>query len=170
MIDGWPSTHILKPESRDYPTSIYDEEFGARFARAAGLSSFPTWIEEFEGVPALVIERYDRSPDAPQGRIHQEDFNQVLGAAGNQKYQKYGGKVSLERIARVFSALGDGDSLDRLFKLVVVSVAVGQPGHARQEHLAAAPPRRVNDAQPRLRCRAAGAPAQRRRGRPRGRR
>ena len=125
VIDGWPSTHILKPESRDYPTSIYDEEFGARFARAAGLTSFPTWIEEFAGVPAVVIERYDRSPDAPQGRIHQEDFNQGLGAAGNQKYQKYGGKVSLERIARVFSATGDRDSLERLFKLVVVSVSVG---------------------------------------------
>jgi serine/threonine-protein kinase HipA len=125
VIDGWPSTHILKPESRDYPTSIYDEEFGARFARVAGLTSFPTWIEEFDGVPAVVIERYDRSPDAPQGRIHQEDFNQVLGAAGNQKYQKYGGKVSLERIARVFASLGDSDSLERLFKLVAVSVAVG---------------------------------------------
>jgi serine/threonine-protein kinase HipA len=125
VIDGWPSTHILKPASRDYPTSIYDEEFGARFARAAGLTSFPTWIEEFAGVPAVVIERYDRSPDAPQGRIHQEDFSQVLGAAGTQKYQKYGGKVSLERIARVLSAAGDRGSLERLFKLVVVSVAVG---------------------------------------------
>jgi len=125
VLDGWPSTHILKPQARDYPTAIYDEEFGARFAQAAGLTSFPTWIEEFAGVPAVVIERYDRSPDAPQGRIHQEDFNQVLGAAGNQKYQKYGGKVSLERIARVFSGTGDHDSLERLFKLVVVSVAVG---------------------------------------------
>jgi serine/threonine-protein kinase HipA len=125
VIDGWPSTHILKPESRDHPTSIYDEEFGARFARAAGLTSFPTWIEEFEGVPAVIIERYDRSPDAPLGRIHQEDFNQVLGAAGNQKYQKYGGKVSLERVARVFAAAGDRSSLERLFKLVVISVAVG---------------------------------------------
>lgn len=125
VIDGWPSTHILKPESRDYPTSIYDEEYGARFARAAGLTSFSSWIDEFAGVPALVIERYDRSPDAPQGRIHQEDFNQVLGAAGNQKYQKYGGKVSLERIARVFSAIGDRESLERLFKHVVLSAAVG---------------------------------------------
>jgi serine/threonine-protein kinase HipA len=125
VIDGWPSTHILKPESRDYPTSIYDEEFGSRFARAVGLTSFPTWIEEFTGIPAVVIERYDRSPHAPEGRIHQEDFNQVLGAAGNQKYQKYGGKVSLERIARVFSAIGERDSLERLFALVVVSVSVG---------------------------------------------
>src|SRR5215469_10405545 len=110
VIDGWPSTHILKPESRDFPTSIYDEEFGARFTRAVGLTSFPTRIGEFEGVPAVVIERYDRSPEAPQGRIHQEDFNQILGAAGNQKYQKYGGKVSLARIARVFSTLGDSGS------------------------------------------------------------
>jgi serine/threonine-protein kinase HipA len=47
VIDGWPSTHILKPEGRDYPTSIYDEEFGARFTRTAGLTAFPTWIEEF---------------------------------------------------------------------------------------------------------------------------
>lgn len=125
VIDGWPSTHILKPESRDFPTSIYDEEFGARFARAAGLTSVSTWIEEFGGVPAVVIERYDRSPDAPQGRIHQEDFSQVLGAAGNQKYQKYGGRVSLARAAHVFSATGDNDSLKRLFKLVVLSVAVG---------------------------------------------
>jgi serine/threonine-protein kinase HipA len=125
VTDGWPSTHILKPESRDYPTSIYDEEYGARFARAAGLTAFPTWIEEFEGVPALVIERYDRSPGAPQGRIHQEDFNQALGATGNQKYQKYGGRVSLARIAQAFTTVGDRDSLERLFKLVVVSVAVG---------------------------------------------
>lgn len=125
VIDGWPSTHILKPESSDYPTSIYDEEFGARFARATALTSFSTWIEEFEGVPALVIERYDRSPDAPQGRIHQEDFNQVLGAAGIQKYQRYGGRVSLERIAKELSTFGGPDSLDRLFKLVVVSVAAG---------------------------------------------
>jgi serine/threonine-protein kinase HipA len=125
VIDGWSSTHILKPESRDFPTTIYDEEFGARFVRAAGLTSFPTWIEEFEGIPAVVIGRYDRSPDAPQGRIHQEDFNQVLGAAGNAKYQKYGGRVSLERVARIFSALGDSDSLRRLFRLTVLSVAVG---------------------------------------------
>lgn len=125
VIDGWPSTHILKPESPNYPTSIYDEEFGARLARAAGLTAFATWIEEFADIPALVIERYDRSAAAPQGRIHQEDFNQVLGAAGNQKYQRYGGKVSLERVARVLSAVGDPHSLGRLFKLVVLSTAVG---------------------------------------------
>lgn len=125
VIDGWPSTHILKPESRDHPASIYDEEYGARIAHAAGLTSFATWIEEFDGIPAVVIERYDRAADSPQGRVHQEDFSQALGASGIQKYQKYGGRVSLQRVSRVFADRGDSDSLTRLFKLVVVSAAIG---------------------------------------------
>ena len=125
VIDGWPSTHILKPVSSDYPSSIYDEEYGARIARIAGLAGFATWIDEFDAEPALVVERYDRAPDAPQGRIHQEDFSQILGAAGNQKYQKYGGRVSLARVANIFSQRGIRESLERLFALLVVSVAVG---------------------------------------------
>jgi len=125
VVDGYPSTHILKPESRDYPTIIYDEEYGSRFARAAGLASFHTSIEVFETVPALVIERYDRSPDAPLGRIHQEDFNQALGAGGNRKYQKYGGRVSLARIANILTTARDQESLARLLRMTVLSTAVG---------------------------------------------
>lgn len=124
-LDGYPSTHILKPESRAYPTAIYDEEYGSRFARALGLSAFDTWLETFGSTPALVIERYDRAPDAPSGRIHQEDFNQALGAAGDQKYQKLGGRVSLARIAEVLSAIDNGDSLERLLRMAVLSVALG---------------------------------------------
>lgn len=59
----------------------------------------------------------------PEGRMLTRLAQQ--GAAGNQKYQKYGGKVSLKRVAQVLAANGDHDSLRRLFKLVVVSVAVG---------------------------------------------
>ena len=104
---------------------IYDAEFGARIARALGLTSFASWIEEFDDVPAIVIERYDRSSELPEGRIHQEDFNQALGASGNQKYQRFGGRVSLGRIAKVLADTADRDSRERLFKLVVLSVAIG---------------------------------------------
>ncbi|MDF1522817.1 MAG: HipA domain-containing protein [Trueperaceae bacterium] len=124
-LDGYPSTHILKPEPEGLPTVIYDEEYGARLARATGLTSFGTWIEEFAGVPSLVIERYDRSSSAPQGRIHQEDFNQVLGASGDEKYQRYGGKVSLARIARVLAEAAGQGALAALLRMVVVSAAVG---------------------------------------------
>ncbi|GAB3542827.1 type II toxin-antitoxin system HipA family toxin [Arthrobacter tecti] len=123
--DGYPSTHIVKPESRDHPTVIFDEEYGARAARSFGLCQTKTWLADFDGLPALVIERYDRAPDAPQGRLHQEDMNQVLGAHANEKYQELGGKVSLRRIAEVFRKNGDDDSLERLLALSVLAVALG---------------------------------------------
>ncbi len=125
VVDGYPSTHILKPESKNHPSSIYDEEYGARLVRAAGLTDFQTWTAEFSGVPALVIERFDRSPDAPGDRIHQEDFSQILGAAGDQKYQRFGGRVSLERVAKtLFTAVGD-KSRRRLLTMTTLAVAVG---------------------------------------------
>lgn len=125
VIDGYPSTHILKPESHVHPTVIYDEEYGSRFARAVGLSEFRTEIREFDGVAALVIERYDRAPDAPACRIHQEDFSQVLGAGGDQKYQKFGGRVSAARIAGVLSAVGDRAAVAQLLRMTTLAVAVG---------------------------------------------
>lgn len=127
-LDGYPSTHILKPVSRDHPTIVFDEEYGARFARALGLSSFATRIERFAGTPALVVERYDREVPPDGGvphRIHQEDFNQALGTRGDQKYQRYGGKVSLARIAQELSRLGQRDSVARLARLTVLAVALG---------------------------------------------
>lgn len=123
--DGYPSSHIVKPESRDHPTVIYDEEYGARAARALGLSSTATWLEDFAGVPALVIERFDRAATAPTGRIHQEDMNQALGAHGNEKYQEWGGKVSLRRVAEVLRRNGDSDSVERLLVMTVLAVVVG---------------------------------------------
>ncbi|MGY0503411.1 type II toxin-antitoxin system HipA family toxin [Nocardia sp. FBN12] len=72
-----------------------------------------------------MIERYDRAPDAPACRIHQEDFSQVLGAGGDQKYQKFGGKVSAARIAGVLSAVGDRAAVAQLLRMTTLAVAVG---------------------------------------------
>lgn len=125
VLDGYPSTHILKPPSLRHPTIIFDEEYGFRAAKAAGLTALGAEIEDFDGVPALVIERYDRSPSAPLGRIHQEDMNQALGASRNEKYQEFGGKVSLKRIAGVLGRAGDRHSTEQLLTLMTVSQAVG---------------------------------------------
>ena len=125
VIDGAPSTHILKPLHARYPTLIYDEEYGARLSRALGLTNYATWVEEFEGIPAVVIERYDRDPSAPQGRVHQEDGSQVLGASGVQKYQREGGVVTLERLAKAFRGAGGPSMVEALFRQLVVAVAVG---------------------------------------------
>ncbi|HEX7022686.1 MAG TPA: HipA domain-containing protein, partial [Trueperaceae bacterium] len=107
------------------PTVIYDEEYGARLARAVGLIPYRTWIQDFAGVPALVIERYDRSPDAPQARLHQEDFNQALGASGDEKYQRYGGKASLARIAHLLEQHTGPESREALLRMVVLAAAAG---------------------------------------------
>ncbi|MDH6237809.1 HipA domain-containing protein [Cryobacterium sp. CG_9.6] len=125
VLEGYPSTHIIKPPSVRYPTITFDEEYGFRVARAAGLTTLEAWIEDFGGARGLVIERYDRSPDAPQGRIHQEDMNQALGASKNEKYQEFGGKVSLKRVAEVLGRNGDRTSVDQLLRLLTVSQAVG---------------------------------------------
>ncbi|UFS58391.1 HipA domain-containing protein [Subtercola endophyticus] len=125
VIDGHPSTHILKTAPIDQPTVIFDEEYASRICREVGISSFTAEIIDFAGTSALVIERYDRSSASPTGRIHQEDMNQALGASRNEKYQELGGKVSLARIASVFAKRRDAESLRRLHALNVVSLAVG---------------------------------------------
>ncbi|TDW28424.1 type II toxin-antitoxin system HipA family toxin [Cryobacterium psychrophilum] len=125
VLEGYPSTHIVKPSSVRYPTITFDEEYGFRAAKAAGLTTLDAWIEDFGGMPGLVIERYDRSPNAPQGRIHQEDMNQALGASKNEKYQEFGGKVSLKRIADALGRDGDRASVEQLLRLLTVSQAVG---------------------------------------------
>ena len=82
---------------------IFDEEYGLRIARGLGLAKNNNYIENFGGVSTLVIQRYDRNSKIPPDRIHQEDMNQALGASKKEKYQKFGGgKVTLERIAKIF--------------------------------------------------------------------
>jgi len=122
---GYPSTHILKPVSRAYPDMIYNEEYASRIARALGLAPYATWIETFEGTDVFVIARYDRDDAIPSRRLHQEDFNQVLGASGAEKYQEHGGKVSLGRIAAVIGSAQGREGLEQLLTLVTLTVAVG---------------------------------------------
>lgn len=122
---GYPSTHILKPGARTHTDMIFNEEYASRIARALGLAPYATWIESFEGTDALVIERYDRNHEVPGHRVHQEDFNQALGASGAEKYQEHGGKVSLERIASVVASAEGFDGLARLLTLVTLAVCVG---------------------------------------------
>ncbi|PJJ61447.1 type II toxin-antitoxin system HipA family toxin [Compostimonas suwonensis] len=120
-LDGYPTTHILKPRlGADKATVIFDEEYGSRIARRLDLARFATWIEEFDGLAALVIERYDRVGGE---RVQQEDFNQAPGA--NQKYQEVGGVVSLQRVAETLKRHAPEHDLRRLAQMVVLAVGIG---------------------------------------------
>jgi serine/threonine-protein kinase HipA len=122
-LGGYPSTHILKPQLKDEKASlIFDEEYGARIARAIGLAHFPTNIADFDGLATLVIERYDRVDGR---RLHQEDFSQALGARGSEKYQEFGGRVTLLRVAEVLKLRCPDEDLVNLGRMVVLAVAIG---------------------------------------------
>jgi serine/threonine-protein kinase HipA len=122
-LGGYPTTHILKPQlTGERASVIYDEEYGSRIARRLGLADFATSIEEFDGLPAIVIERYDRHDGR---RLHQEDFSQALGASRNQKYQEVGGTVSFQRIADALKTHAPDPNLRRLARMVVLAVGIG---------------------------------------------
>lgn len=122
-LGGYPTTHIVKPRlAGRLGTVIYDEEYGSRIARSIGIAEFATSVEDFDGLAALVIERYDRRDGA---RVHQEDCNQALGARGNEKYQELGGVVSLARIASVLTRFAPAEDLERLARTVVLATAIG---------------------------------------------
>lgn len=122
---GFPSTHILKPVVPEYPTMIYDEAFCMQLAHKLNLTKYPVWIENFSGLDALVIERYDRDKTVINGRIHQEDFNQVLGAHSDEKYQEYGGKVSAKRVAETLDRVCGTDGVSQFAKQLIFAIVIG---------------------------------------------
>ncbi len=54
-----PTTHILKPTTREYQGHAENEHLCLRLASALGLSTAKSWVRYFEDVPAIVVERYD---------------------------------------------------------------------------------------------------------------
>jgi serine/threonine-protein kinase HipA len=91
-----PTTHIIKPYVDDDGLEL-NEHFCLSLASSIGLPAARTWIETFDDVAALVVERYDRDPrKVPTARIHQEDLCQALGIAPSAKYQNEGGPSAAE--------------------------------------------------------------------------
>lgn len=96
-----PSTHILKLSlgrvgtiEADLSMSIENEWLCSRLASAMGLQVANSAIAEFEGVKALVVERFDRRNVADNTyifRVPQEDFCQVTGTSPDNKYESEGG-------------------------------------------------------------------------------
>lgn len=98
---GAPSTHIIKPEplAGVIPDLIFAEDWALRVASGAGLPAAESRIQEFDGRNALIVKRYDRTPDGQ--RIHQEDLCQALGLAPEDKYERLSEARSLgSRLSR----------------------------------------------------------------------
>lgn len=85
---GQPTTHILKPAPRDYPTFPDNEAFCMRLAASLGLMVAEVSPLSAGAQRCLLVRRYDRVQDADGRlrRLHQEDFCQALGVTPEHKY------------------------------------------------------------------------------------
>jgi serine/threonine-protein kinase HipA len=77
---GAPSTHVVKPETGEYPEYVANEMFCSTVVRQVGLPVVKTRVEQIAGRSCLVSERFDRrGTGLGAGRTHQESLCQALG-------------------------------------------------------------------------------------------
>jgi serine/threonine-protein kinase HipA len=118
---------IVKLPSQNYP-DLPEIEYGAmRLAEAAGVQTasvhlFPA--ARVSGIGAqflrsgkhvLAVTRFDRDGER---RIHAEDFAQILGAIGDQKYRKANVETMVHLVSR-FTADPVGSVLEMVRRIVV---------------------------------------------------
>lgn len=134
-----PSTHIVKlaRPADSLAADLIDTEVAAlELARSCGLTSVTGTITDFDGVRAIVVDRYDRCvrSDGTVARVHQEDAAQLLGLSTtdpDRKFQRGRALPSLRAIARAMVAMGDVRPRD-LLALTAFNVAIGNiDAHAK---------------------------------------
>ncbi|WP_020591496.1 type II toxin-antitoxin system HipA family toxin [Kiloniella laminariae] len=122
---------IVKLPSREF-TGVPENEFSMmRLAAMLGMdvpridlvdidsiANLPNGTDRF-GTRAFVIERFDRHPD--KGRIHTEDFAQVFGVYGENKYKK----ASMRNIASVLAAEGTDEDMRELIRRITFNTLIG---------------------------------------------
>lgn len=77
---GLPSTHVVKPETGEYPEYVANEMFCTTVCRQVGLPVVKTEVRQIAGRICLVSQRFDRAGEGLNAtRVHQETFCQALG-------------------------------------------------------------------------------------------
>ncbi|THK36769.1 type II toxin-antitoxin system HipA family toxin [Ensifer sp. MPMI2T] len=89
---GAPTTHIIKVPDLEHPQDPRLEFETLLLSRELGFETAQADVVNFNGVDALVIERFDRRLNADNKivRVHQEDFAQALGLPPSLKYERHG--------------------------------------------------------------------------------
>ena len=136
-LDGTPSTHILKPDNRRLKGSVQNEAFCLTLARSIGLETASVTTGRAGSRSYLLVERYDRMA-TPRGigRIHQEDFAQLLGVLPKDKYEFGGlGRRTGPGLQAIFAVaaeqLSPGARLGLLDRLVFNVIACNTDAHVK---------------------------------------
>lgn len=130
-----PTTHIVKPGVGRLPHQALVEHATMRAAAAMGVNVAKTEYVDFDGQPAIVVERFDRVQLASGTvqRIHQEDLCQATGRMPEFKYEQDGGPTTRD-MARILRAHSDNPApeLRHLAEHVLINYATAAPdGHAK---------------------------------------
>jgi len=128
---GVGGSWIVKLPSREY-AGVPENEFSMmRLASMLGMdvpridlvdiasiANLPDGTERF-GDKAFVIERFDRLPGGE--RVHIEDFAQVFGVYGEDKYKK----ASMRNIAGVIAAEGSDEDVREFIRRLAFNTLIG---------------------------------------------
>ena len=129
------SSHILKPPSTLWKSTVINELFCMILAKRVGLNVPEVNIYNTGKHLCYLIERYDRKMEQDHlKRIHQEDFCQALGLMPSQKYQKDGGYVSLKKCFHfiIENSSYPQNDITALIKWVVYNLIIGNcDAHAK---------------------------------------
>jgi serine/threonine-protein kinase HipA len=125
-MNGSPSTHILKPDSRRLGGSVQNEAFCLTLARRMKIATSHVTTGRAGGRTYLLVKRYDRIEIGGRWRrLHQEDFCQALGTHPSAKYEVNQTGLRGPSLQDMFEVTrGQTLPIDivRLFDMVIVNV------------------------------------------------
>ena len=137
-LEGAVSTHILKPEPRQYRGLAVAEAYCLAAAAAVTPTAEAELLNAEGHRPTLVVTRFDRTLDGSGTpvRIHQEDGCQILGLPPDRKYNEQAnpGSPSHAEIASVLLARAQDPTVElgRFLQQLSANIALGNhDAHAK---------------------------------------
>lgn len=98
------TTHIFKSGVGNRAHQALNEYVCMRLASKLGIPTADVAYREFEGEPAIIVERYDRQQQyGLVTRLHQEDLCQALGCLPANKYASDGGPSCADALRLLMS-------------------------------------------------------------------
>lgn len=135
---GVPSTHVIKPDTGEYPEYIANEMFCMSIFRQVGLRVAKASVEEIAGRKCIVSPRYDRVGEGAEARrIHAETFVQALGISPDgEEGTEEGEAPDFAESTGLLNAVGRGDDLVNLLTIAFCNYIVGNgDAHGRNFNL-----------------------------------
>ncbi len=124
---GVPSTHVIKPDTGEFPGMIANEMFCMTIFRQIGLPVARASVQEIAGRRCLVSPRYDRVGKGRQvRRVHCESFVQALGISPYAAEETEEGEAPLfAEASGLINAVGRGDDIVNLLTIAFCNYMVG---------------------------------------------